>query len=67
VRLESDDEDVKVSELYFDILYRTSDIYVGIPADFTSTGDNEGVSTDIIDSLNIKWSDDADEILAYFN
>jgi hypothetical protein len=35
----TDKPDIKVSELYFDVLFKTEDVLVGIPKDYTSLVD----------------------------
>lgn len=56
----SDYPDIKVSELYFDIMFKTTDLKFGIPVDYTNLEDV---------SLAIEYNqiDDKEEILYYFN
>jgi hypothetical protein len=53
---------IKISELFFDILYITEDSYIGIPVDYKlGLIDPEDINN------NFKWSNDKYDILKYFN
>ena len=56
----SDHQDIKVSELFFDVLFMTEDMAVGIPVDYTNVDDQ-------INAVDVEWITNTEEILHYFN